>query len=304
VKNAKDAINIVQKRRFDLILMDHMMPETDGIEATAIIRNLDGDYPREIPIIALTANTVYGMREVFMKSGFNDFLSKPIDLRRLNEILEKWLPEEKKIRFGERIVKGRAKHIEEFDNDFSSEVVQYREPLSLNPSFLQESIETISKNMHVFDRVPTPDENGDYFAVLQAVQEALAKIGANEIRQNVERMEDLASIGATREMEKLTPSIKNDLRNLLVKLNRSAGGPAGSISLGKRKILDETQLSMLRDLKRSILKNEFVEIDRLISAKNNNVSSHGLESEISRIMYHVNMYNYQQAIDIIDNLLE
>jgi CheY-like chemotaxis protein len=73
--------------------MDHMMPGMDGLEATAVIRDLDGR--GEMPIIALTANAVSGMREMFLQNGFSDFLSKPIAVRALDAILKKWIPLEK-----------------------------------------------------------------------------------------------------------------------------------------------------------------------------------------------------------------
>jgi CheY-like chemotaxis protein len=71
--------------------MDHMMPEMDGIEATKIIRGLG----LHLPIIALTANAVSGVKEMFLANGFNDFLSKPIDTVKLNTILARWIPKDK-----------------------------------------------------------------------------------------------------------------------------------------------------------------------------------------------------------------
>jgi len=72
------------------VFMDHMMPEMDGIEATEAIRawetQLSGR-PEGVPIIALTANAVSGMKEMFLEKGFNGFLAKPIDVSKLDEIL-------------------------------------------------------------------------------------------------------------------------------------------------------------------------------------------------------------------------
>jgi CheY-like chemotaxis protein/HPt (histidine-containing phosphotransfer) domain-containing protein len=91
-----EAIEAVKGNRYDLIFMDHMMPKMDGIEATAIIRDMGSEDPyyANVPIIALTANTLYGIREYFIENGFNDFLPKPIDIGLLNEVLEKWIPKE------------------------------------------------------------------------------------------------------------------------------------------------------------------------------------------------------------------
>jgi signal transduction histidine kinase/CheY-like chemotaxis protein len=86
-----DAIEAVKETNYDLIFMDHMMPEMDGVEATRKIRELG----KTLPIVALTANAVSGVREMFLSNGFNDFLSKPIDTVKLNSILTKWIPKEK-----------------------------------------------------------------------------------------------------------------------------------------------------------------------------------------------------------------
>jgi len=88
-----EAIEMVKANNYDLVFMDHMMPDMDGVEATKIIREIYAN----LPIIALTANAVSGVKEMFFSNGFNDFLSKPIDTINLNSILEKWLPKEKQI---------------------------------------------------------------------------------------------------------------------------------------------------------------------------------------------------------------
>jgi len=92
--SGKEAIELVQKNDYDIVFMDHMMPEMDGVEATGIIRNLGGKY-NKLPIIALTANAVQGAREMFLSNGFDGFISKPIDIQEMYRILKEWLPLEK-----------------------------------------------------------------------------------------------------------------------------------------------------------------------------------------------------------------
>ena len=78
--------------RYDLILMDHMMPGMDGIEAVRIIRNeLSGEYGRTVPIVALTANALAGNEDMFLANGFNAFISKPIDIIQLDTVLNAWV---------------------------------------------------------------------------------------------------------------------------------------------------------------------------------------------------------------------
>ena len=83
-----DALDKIKNgRTFDVIFMDHMMPEMDGIETTKRIRELG----YKEPIVALTANAVQGQAEMFLQNGFDDFISKPIDIRQLNSILNKFV---------------------------------------------------------------------------------------------------------------------------------------------------------------------------------------------------------------------
>jgi CheY-like chemotaxis protein len=85
-----DALRLLQKRRFDLVLMDIMMPEMDGIEAVKRLRALDAP-ARDVPVIALTANAMKGDREKYLAAGMNAYLSKPIRGRELYDEIAAFL---------------------------------------------------------------------------------------------------------------------------------------------------------------------------------------------------------------------
>ena len=88
--NAKDCIyKIKSEAKYDMILMDHMMPEIDGIEAVHILRSLEGyELP---PIVILTANVITGMKDAYIKEGFDDYLAKPINILELEKIINKYI---------------------------------------------------------------------------------------------------------------------------------------------------------------------------------------------------------------------
>ncbi len=93
-ESGAEALELVQKEHFDLILMDHMMPGMDGIEATRAIRD-NILSAADTPIIALTANVAEGSMEMFIKAGMADLIAKPIDVKQLNSKLREWLPDDK-----------------------------------------------------------------------------------------------------------------------------------------------------------------------------------------------------------------
>lgn len=89
-----DAVEMVKKKKYDIIFMDHLMPEMDGIETAEEIRKIDNDYAKFIPIVALTANVAEDVKKMFMEKGFRGFMTKPIQSDVLSKILLKNLPEE------------------------------------------------------------------------------------------------------------------------------------------------------------------------------------------------------------------
>ncbi len=92
--SGKEAIDKISEQYYDMIFMDHMMPELDGVETTHVIRRFHAEY-NEVPIIALTANAVDGMKDLFLQEGMNDFVAKPIEFRTLVSKVRQWLPVEK-----------------------------------------------------------------------------------------------------------------------------------------------------------------------------------------------------------------
>jgi CheY-like chemotaxis protein len=94
VTGGRQAIEMIRAGSplYSAVFMDHIMPGMDGIEATRIIREEIGtDYARDIPVIALTANAIVGNEEMFLNHGFQDFISKPMDMMKLDSVLRRWV---------------------------------------------------------------------------------------------------------------------------------------------------------------------------------------------------------------------
>ncbi|MDR2123702.1 MAG: response regulator [Desulfovibrio sp.] len=95
--NGREAVDLVRTRSFDLVLMDHMMPVMDGVEATRAIRALDEERCRTVPIVALTAADTPGIKEMFAANGFNELLCKPVTPDALDAVLRRWIPAAKRV---------------------------------------------------------------------------------------------------------------------------------------------------------------------------------------------------------------
>lgn len=92
-EDGRQALELIQKNRYDLVFMDHLMPVMDGIEAVTALRRMEGAYFKEVPVIALTGNTAKEQQEEYIRVGMSDYLSKPLDMADIYRIIRKWIPD-------------------------------------------------------------------------------------------------------------------------------------------------------------------------------------------------------------------
>ena len=90
-----ECLGLVQKKKYDIIFLDHMMPNMDGIETLKAMVKLTGNLNERTPVISLTANAIRGAREQYLEAGFQDYLTKPINCAKLEEMIIKYLPQDK-----------------------------------------------------------------------------------------------------------------------------------------------------------------------------------------------------------------
>lgn len=93
--SGNEGIALYKRNKYDAIFLDHMMPEKDGIETITEMKGIQDSPNTLTPIICLTANAISGMREMYINAGFNDYITKPIDPKRLEVLLFEYLPKEK-----------------------------------------------------------------------------------------------------------------------------------------------------------------------------------------------------------------
>lgn len=226
-ENGLQAVKMVRGSQYDLVLMDHMMPVMDGIEAAKAIRALPEDKYQKLPIIALTANAMVDARKEFLNAGMNGFVAKPIDFARICNQLKLWLPKD----LVRDVPKEEAKKL--LADDLSDREIQPEDP-QMGFSF-EEGVKhcgskaALMKTIRIFYRTIDSKANkieqclkegliGDYVIEVHALKSSALLIGAVPLSEAAKELEDYGKQGKTEVLEEKTPDVLTlyrDLKNIL-----------------------------------------------------------------------------------------
>jgi CheY-like chemotaxis protein/HPt (histidine-containing phosphotransfer) domain-containing protein len=221
--SGEGAVEAVKRNSYDLVLMDHMMPGgMDGIEAVKVIRDMGGDFV-SLPIVALTANAISGMKEMFLKSGFNDYLSKPIELRKLDEVLEKWIPREKQRKGGLAVPKNQKActfdlRIPGIDGAHGLRMTGGSE--AGYKKVLQAYYKDVLERLHTFAAPPLPENLAGFASEAHALKGASGTIGAKETAKLAALLEEAARKGDLEQISGTLPAFYANLEELAGNINQ------------------------------------------------------------------------------------
>lgn len=191
VTSGKAAVDKISRFHYDIVFMDHMMPELDGVETTHIIRRFHPEYD-DVPIIALTANAVEGTKEMFCREGMNDFIPKPIELRLLAFKVKQWIPIEKvqKIHHTRNIDKGEKKsdHIVVGDLDIKY-AMEFLVSEELFWKVLKVYYHSIDKKAKLIKELEEAENWTEYTIEVHALKNSSKQIGAMVLSERAAAME-------------------------------------------------------------------------------------------------------------------
>jgi CheY-like chemotaxis protein len=315
--SGREAIRLVRQNEYDIVFMDHMMPEMDGIEAAAHIREwekeqyLKSDNAQKnesgrgnIKIIALTANAVSGVREMFIEKGFDDFLAKPIDISKLDEMLNRWISKDKRERGA-----GKIEMIEDVQFPFINGVdiqkgirmtggteAGYRSVLSTYRSDAQERLRFLLKS---------PDEKNlpEFIVNVHAIKSASASIGAVEISLDAERLE---AAGRKRDMAFIRENLDKFVERLIILINELNCLPeietsgAGTI---QTLTANSKLFSLLRGLEEALKSKKAENIERILGEINDQPLDEKTRTALNKISDDVLITEFDNAIKTIEELL-
>ncbi|MCL2662928.1 MAG: ATP-binding protein [Oscillospiraceae bacterium] len=303
-----EAIEAISSNRYDLIFMDHMMPKMDGIEATAIIREMGktDPYYAKVPIIALTANTLYGVREYFIESGFDDFLPKPIDIGLLNEVLKKWIPEE----LQEEPVNNRQLST----NNKTEEVLQItgintKRGLSLTGGIVEHYNKTLliylDDGYKKIEEIRSALESNDislFITYIHALRSASAGVGAEKISAAADTLEQA---GLEKNEEYIYTNIEKFLKDFEALLKNISESVHVIRDKHNKTPIDKDALNKtLHKLKTAFEDFDIDSINKLSNELEIISLNTSLEEEINRLMLYKLNGEYDKAVLQIDELSE
>jgi CheY-like chemotaxis protein/HPt (histidine-containing phosphotransfer) domain-containing protein/two-component sensor histidine kinase len=305
-----ESIEMIKKISYDLVFMDHMMPEMDGMETVKRIRGLgdEDSYFANLPIAALTADAVFGTREKFLSNGFDDFLSKPIDLIKLNSVLEKLLPKEKQEKVSDyaKIVEANGFDSEAFK--IKIEGINVKKGIELMGGNLKRYMQTLAvfhkdgiQKIEEIGKCLETDNFQLYVTYVHALKSAAANIGASDLSEEARKLEmagkqeDFAFIKLNNaQFMANLKALLNDINGILEK-NKEEQKNAVNFGLLK----DE-----LHNLKKAVDVLDPVAIDKAVGNLQEFETAGEVGTSVESILHNILIGEYDEAALTIDSLLK
>ena len=311
-----EAIELVKEREYDIVFMDHMMPDMDGVEATTIIRDREAEELKEgekpVAIVALTANAIIGMKEMFIEKGFDDFLAKPIDISKLDEILARWIPKEKRERWTsddsaeetEDAASGPGMsafpdipgiNMQEGVAMTGGTMDGYRAVLSLFQKDAGERLEMLRT-------VPNEAALSAFVTRVHAIKSAAASVGAARLSEEAAKLEAAGRAADSEFIGENLPGFADRLaehvKNIRAFLDKTELGRAQGAENRAARPSPE-----LRELEAALSSQKAEEIDRLLEKLMEPPVDADTKAGLERISDYVLMAEFDNAVETIKGLL-
>ncbi|WP_461255388.1 hybrid sensor histidine kinase/response regulator [Treponema sp. R80B11-R83G3] len=279
---------------YDVIFMDHMMPVMDGIKTTKTLR----DMGYKGTIVALTANALMGQKEMFLENGFDDFISKPIDVRQLNAALNKFVRDKQTPEVIEAARQQKAaSDLKKEDEKTKIEAVDSQ----LKIFFAKDAEKAVSELETLYNKRDTwnSDDIQTYIVNVHAMKSALANIKETELSSFASKLEQAGRDQDTGLMIAETPSFLNSLREILNKLKSIENS-------GNNDVPDEDEDKTFLKEKLLVIQNACTNYDKK-TAKNalgelrEKAWSRSTKELLNAVTEHLLHSEFEEVADIIQN---
>ena len=274
---------------YDIIFMDHMMPKMDGIEATKIIRDLG--YSK--PVVALTANALAGQAAIFMENGFNDFISKPIDIRQLNMTLNRLVRD----KYPLEVIEAAKKQKEHLYTGGVQKKALGRE---LAEIFVRDAKKAITTMEAIyFNNFRKDDELSTFVINIHAMKSALANINEANLSADASMLEQAGREKNVNLILSELPSFLEILRTLIKKLDTKENTGIHTDDLGNNQYLKD-KLQAVKDA--CMLYDKKIAKDTLAEIREKTWSQ-SVNEQLSAMSVHLLHSEFDEAVQVIDDCM-
>ncbi len=316
--SGKEAIEKINKRDYDIIFLDHIMPGMDGVETYKNLRR-NNLLKEGVSVIALTANAVVGAKEKYISEGFNDYLSKPIDVGSLTHILKTYLPEEI-VRFVKKEdVSPRGKKQgysnEEFDTSglptisgvdwgYAAKHLPMMELLLETVKDFYDAIDMQAEKLEkLYSKFPDEDEIMAYHILIHSMKSTTAMIGIIPLSGMAKVLEDASDVNDIYTINALHPIYIRELKSYKDKLKKLVGDDKKAED-NKKAIDGETLRDLLVKLRDCTKDYDVDGADKVMKEVNEYFYPDELKDKIDRLSQAVLDIDDDLVFEIIDEIME
>ncbi|MCR5155524.1 MAG: response regulator [Butyrivibrio sp.] len=223
-----EALERAKYTKYDIIFLDHRMPEMDGIQTFHAMKEMAEDTNRDTPVIALTANAISGSREMYFKEGFTNYMAKPVDPSKLEEMILMYLPPEMVSRPGDEGFESEGTTSDEekeaLTNLLGLTGVDVNEAISrcgsavLARDVMRDFWQSIEERAAKIQHYEEIKDIKDYTIYVHGLKSSAKAIGALDLSEKARYLENCGNGGDIDEIEELTPGLLELYRSYLIKL--------------------------------------------------------------------------------------
>lgn len=262
-----ECLELLKRKTYHVICLDHMMPEMDGVETLHAIRALENNPSANTPVIALTANAVTGAREFYLKEGFQDYLTKPIDADKFESMLIEYLPDNVVYLTQEQNVSGEGgeeneAEISMMESKLSGVGFNVRNGLK----YMGNDLDLYGKVLQDFHLILKEKEDSlkdflkkrdmpGYAIIVHSLKGNARNVGADDLADEAFELEKMSKAGQLEDVEVRSPILFNLMKNMRKDLkvyldseNKGDKESADSKEETKLKISDDDWKQALREL--------------------------------------------------------
>ena len=245
-----ECLEMLKRKEYHLICMDHMMPVMDGVQTLQAIRAMEDNPSRNIPVIALTANAVVGAKEFYLNAGFEDYLSKPIEPEKLEDILIQYLPKELVYLTDDEEISVES---DDDDNGLNEEKLtdmginaanglKYMGgSRSLYEKVLRDFREILHEKEEQLKSMLAKEDVSGYAIIVHALKGNARNVGADELAEEAFELEKKSKAGKLEEVEVQSPILFSMMRTLGENLDRYLETEAAEVDVDKEEEPAEKQ---------------------------------------------------------------